>query len=50
MQVADLLLPFLPDTAKYIHDMFESGVVKDQGRMLPRFIITRRDPRAPKAA
>lgn len=51
MQVADLLLPFLPDTAKYIHDMFESGVVKDQGRMLfPKIYNHTQDPRAPKAA
>ncbi len=28
LQIADLLVPFMPGTAKAIHDTFESGVVK----------------------
>lgn len=27
LQIGDLLLPFMPETAKAIHDMFETGVV-----------------------
>lgn len=51
LQVADLLVPFLPDTSKYIHDMFESGVIKDQGRMLfPKIYNHTTDPRAQKVA
>ncbi len=49
LQVADLLVPFLPNTAKYIHDTFESGAIKDQGRMLfPKIYKHTADPRAPK--
>lgn len=50
VQIGDLLTPFLPDTAKYIHDMFSTGVIVDQGRMLfPKIYNHTTDPRAPKA-
>lgn len=46
LQIADLLVPILPDTAKKIHDTFEHGVVKDQGILFPRRYIHTQDPRA----
>lgn len=51
LQVADLLVPFMPNTAKYIHDTFESGVIKDQGRvMFPKIYRHTPDPKNPKPA
>lgn len=49
LQVGDLLVPFLPDTARSIHDMFETGVVVTQGSVLfPKVYLHTPDPRAPK--
>ncbi|MDO4684674.1 MAG: methionine--tRNA ligase [Candidatus Saccharibacteria bacterium] len=45
LQVADLLVPFLPDTAQKIHAMFESGVVQDTGPLFPKVYIHTPDPR-----
>ena len=51
LQVGDLLVPFLPDTAKSIHDMFETGVVVTQGSVLfPKVYLHTPDPRVPKQA
>lgn len=37
LQIGDLLIPFMPTTAKAIHDMFESGVVTPgQGVLFPK--------------
>lgn len=37
LQIGDLLIPFMPATAKAIHDMFESGVVvQAQGVLYPK--------------
>lgn len=49
LQIGDLLVPFMPETAKKIHDIFESGVV-----VLPENVLFEKkylhtpDPRAPK--
>ena len=48
LQVADLLVPFIPTTAKKIHDTFESGVIKSEGVLFPRLYIHTADPRAKK--
>ncbi len=49
LQIGDLLIPFLPQTAATIHAIFESGVVKPlEGPMYPRLYIHTPDPRAPK--
>lgn len=45
LQIADLLVPFLPDTAQKIHTMFEGGVVKDTGPLFPKIYIHTDDPR-----
>lgn len=51
MQIADLLVPFMPHTSEFIHKTFETGVVQDQGRVLyPKIYNHTTDPRAPKAA
>jgi methionyl-tRNA synthetase len=50
LQIADLLVPFLPSAAGKIHDMFESGVVKPiDGVLFPKIYIHTPDPKAPKA-
>lgn len=50
LQVGDLLVPFLPGTAKAIHDLFETGVVVSQESVLfPKIYQHTPDPRAPKA-
>lgn len=37
LQIGDLLIPFMPATAKAIHDTFESGVVKQsEGVLFPK--------------
>lgn len=37
LQIADLLVPFLPDTAQKIHEVFETGVVKlPEGVLFPK--------------
>jgi methionyl-tRNA synthetase len=50
LQIADMLVPFMPHTADYIHKTFETGVVVDQGGMLfPKIYLHTPDPHAPKA-
>lgn len=50
LQIADLLVPFLPDTAEAIHKTFESGVVTPSaGVLFPKVYLHTPDPRAPKA-
>lgn len=51
VQIADLLVPFMPHTADVIHKTFETGVIADQGGVLfPKIYLHTSDPRAPKAA
>ncbi len=51
LQIADLLVPFLPDTAARIHAMFETGVVvPGEGVLFPKRYLHTTDPRAPKPA
>lgn len=51
IQVADLLVPFMPGTAKAIHDTFETGVVPASlAPLFPKIYIHTPDPHAPKAA
>lgn len=50
MQIADLLVPFMPHTADVIHKTFESGVVTPQdGVMFPKIYRHTPDPHAPKS-
>lgn len=50
LQIADLLAPFLPDTAASIYRTFETGVVAlPEGVLFPRIHIHTPDPHAPKA-
>jgi methionyl-tRNA synthetase len=50
LQIADLLVPFMPATAERIHKTFESGVVVPQdGVMFPKIYAHTPDPHAPKA-
>lgn len=48
LQIADLLVPFLPTAAKAIHDSFETGVVVPQGVLFPKIYRHIADPHAPK--
>lgn len=49
VQIGDLLVPFMPNTAKVIHDTFENGVVTPaEGVLFPKLYIHTPDPRAPK--
>lgn len=50
LQIADLLVPFLPTAAKAIHDSFETGVVVNQGILFPKIYTHTADPHAPKVA
>ncbi len=51
LQIADLLVPFLPTTARAIHSTFASGVVPDDIQPLfPKVHIYTPDPRAQKAS
>lgn len=51
LQIADLLVPFMPHTAKYIHATFESGVVKQpEGVLFPKIYKHTPDHHAPKSA
>lgn len=51
MQIADLLVPFMPNTANAIHKTFETGVIADQGGVLfPKIYNHTPDPHAAKAA
>ena len=48
LQVADLLLPFLPTTARSIKNIFASGVVPaDVQPLFPKIYLHTSDPRAP---
>jgi methionyl-tRNA synthetase len=49
LQIGDLLVPFLPGTADYIHRTFESGViVPSEGVLFPKIYLHTPDPHAPK--
>lgn len=49
LQIGDLLVPFLPDTAAAIHATFETGVVVPQGSVLfPKVYQHTPDPRVSK--
>ena len=49
IQIGDLLLPFMPGTAAAIHNIFESGVVKQSdGVLFPKRYIHTPDPHAAK--
>jgi len=49
IQIGDLLVPFMPGTAAFIHDTFESGVVKpSEGVLFPKLYIHTADPHAAK--
>jgi methionyl-tRNA synthetase len=51
LQIADLLVPFMPQTAAAIHQMFESGVVKPQDAVLfPKIYLHTPDPHGAKVA
>ena len=51
LQIADLVVPFMPHTAEYIHKTFETGVIVPQeGMLYPKIYKHTPDPRAPKAA
>lgn len=49
LQVADLLVPFMPETAHKIHTMFGTGVVQDLGPLFPKVYIHTPDPRTAQA-
>lgn len=50
IQIGDLLVPFLPTTAAYIHQTFESGVIKQaEGVLFPKKYQYTPDPHAQKA-
>lgn len=50
LQVADLLVPFMPATAAEIQRIFSSGVIPaDIKPLFPRLYLHTPDPRAPKA-
>lgn len=47
VQIGDLLVPFMPSTAAAIHEIFESGVVKQpEGVLFPKIYIHTPDPHA----
>lgn len=51
MQIADLLVPFMPNTASVIHQTFESGVVQPQSAVLfPKLYNHTPNPHAAKGA
>lgn len=50
LQIGDLLVPFLPNTAAAIHATFETGVVKQpEGVLFPKKYLHTPDPNAAKA-
>lgn len=50
LQIGDLLVPFLPNTAARIHQTFETGkIVESEGVLFPRIYKHTPDPHAPKA-
>lgn len=51
LQIADLLVPFMPNTAAAIHQLFENGVVSaGQGVLFPKIYQHTPDPHAKKEA
>lgn len=49
IQVADLLMPFMPSTAESIHALFKNGVVpSDIKPLFPKIYLHTPDPHAPK--
>lgn len=48
LQIAGLLVPFMPETARKIQATFEGGVVRDQGVLFPKIYLHTQDPRAHK--
>lgn len=51
LQIADLLVPFMPRTADVIHKTYETGVIVDQGGVLfPKIYQHTPDPHATKGA
>lgn len=48
LQIGDLLVPFLPETANKIHTTFETGLVVDPGVFFPRIYLHTTDPNAAK--
>ncbi len=51
MQVADLLVPFMPHTADVIHQTFQTGVVKmPEGMLYPKIYNHTPDPRSGSAS
>ena len=50
LQIADLIYPFMPTSAKAIHALFETGVVPSElTPLFPKIYLHTTDPRAPKA-
>lgn len=50
LQIGDLLVPFMPNVASKIHNIFESGVIQPTDSVIfPRIYIHTPDPRAQKA-
>jgi methionyl-tRNA synthetase len=48
-QIADLLVPFLPDTAARIHQTFKTGaIIAAEGALFPKIYKYTTDPNAPK--
>lgn len=51
LQIADLLVPFMPHTSESIHKLFEHGVVNPaQGVLFPKIYLHTPDPHAKKVA
>ena len=51
LQIADLLVPFMPHSANVIHQTFETGVVKmPEGMLYPKVYLHTPDPRAQQAS
>jgi methionyl-tRNA synthetase len=51
LQIGDLLVPFLPETAAKIHAIFENGVVTPlEGVMFPKIYQHTQSPQVPKQA
>ncbi len=49
LQIGDLLVPFMPETAAAIHYVFDTGVIKPiDGVLFPKKYIHTPDPQAPK--
>lgn len=49
LQIGDLLIPFLPDTAHAIHNIFETGVIiSSEGVLFPKIYKHTPNPNTPK--